>query len=151
MTGRASAVATYRELGWPLLLHGDDVSLALQPLGVVALVLPVLLGTEVTEILIRRHCSPAVLAHPQLPAHRVILAGDPDAVPLGWPTGVHRVSDTLLLPPTVTARGPVLWVRPPEPNALRLCREFDVCAAVHTALRNQPPCDPPPPPSHTHI
>jgi hypothetical protein len=139
VTGRASAVATYRELGWPLLLHGDDVSLALQPLGVVALVLPVLLGTEVTEILIRRHCSPAVLAHPQLPAHRVILAGDPDAVPLGWPTGVHRVSDTLLLPPSVTARGPVFWVRPPEPNALRLCREFDVFAALHTALRHQTP------------
>ncbi len=147
---RASAVATYRELGWPLLLRGQDVSLALEPLGVVALVLPVLLGAEVTEILIRRRCSPAVLANPQLPAHRVILAGDPDTVPLGWPTGVHRVSDTLLLPPTVTARGPVFWVRPPEPNALRLCREFDVFAAVQAALRHQPPCDPPPS-APTHI
>ncbi|MPZ67659.1 MAG: hypothetical protein GEU83_19925 [Pseudonocardiaceae bacterium] len=142
--GRTSAVATYRTLRWPLLLHGDDVSLALGPLGAVALVLPALLGTEVTEILIRRRCAPAVLAHPHLPAHRIILASDKDSVPLGWPTGVHRASDTLLLPPSVTDRGPVFWVRPPEPNAPRLCREFDVFAALHTALRPNPPCDPPP-------
>lgn len=133
--GRASAVTDYRKLGWPLLLHDEGVYLALQSLDAVALVLPALLSTEVTDILVRRRCAPAVLVHPQLPAHRVILASDPYSVPLGWPTGVHRIDDALMLPPTLTARGPALWVRPPEPTAPRLCREFDVFAALHTALQ----------------
>lgn len=55
-------------------------------------------------------------------------------MPLAWPVGVHRVTGTLLLPPTVTAYGPVRWVRPPQPHALKLCREIDVLAALSTAL-----------------
>jgi hypothetical protein len=39
---------------------------------------------------------------------------------------VHRVSGTLLLPPTETPRGPLGWVHPPEPESLPLCREIDV-------------------------
>ncbi len=56
-------------------------------------------------------------------------------MPLGWPTGVNRVTGIVALPPTVTADGPVCWVHPPQLNTLRLCREFDVFAALHTALR----------------
>jgi hypothetical protein len=128
-------VAGYRKLGWPLILRGADVSLALDPLNAVALVLPALVGTEVTEILARRRCAPAVLSHPALPTHRIILATDPYPVALGWPPGVHQLTGTVPLPPTTTAYGPVCWVRPPEPDTLRLCREFDVFAALHTALR----------------
>ncbi|MGH3794305.1 MAG: hypothetical protein ACRDSP_05400 [Pseudonocardiaceae bacterium] len=80
---------------------------------------------------------------PHLPAHRIILCGDPYPVPLGWPTAVHRVTGTVALPPTVTAHGPVFWVRPPEPHALHLCREFDVCAALYAALRDPPPASSP--------
>lgn len=45
---------------------------------------------------------------------------------------MYRVTGTLL-PPTVTTRGPVRWVRPPQPDALRLCREADVLAALRAA------------------
>jgi hypothetical protein len=136
---RLAGIATYRTLGWPLLLHGEDVSLALRPLNAVALVIPAILGTEVTELLVQRRCSPSVLVHPALPAHRIILASDPYPVPLGWPTAVHQITATLPLPPTMTTHGPVLWLRAPEPNGQRLCREFDVFAALHTASREPPP------------
>lgn len=146
VAGRVSAVAGYRKLGWPIILRGEDMSLDMDTLDAVALVIPAVLGTEVSEILVRRRCPPAVLAHPSLPAHRIILAGERYPVPLTWPPGVHRVTGTVLLPPTVTTHGPVFWVYPPEPNALKLCREFDVCAALHTALS-----DPPPSSSPTHF
>jgi hypothetical protein len=77
-----------------------------------------------------------------LPAQRVFLAGERYGVALGWPAGVHRVTGTLLLPPAVTAHGLVRWVRPPQPHALRLCREIEVCAALMTAVREPPPSSP---------
>lgn len=142
---RVGAALAYRELGWPVRVRGDQVSLNLDlDLDAVAVVIPVLLAAQVAEILAGRRCPPAVLAHPALPEHRVLVAGERYGVPLGWPVGVHRVTGTLLLPPTVTAHGPVRWVRPPEPHVLRLCREIDVCAALITALREPPP----PSPSH---
>lgn len=58
---------------------------------------------------------------------------------LGRPVGIHRVTDTLILPPTVTAWDQVCWVRPPQPHALWLCREIDVIAALRTALSSPPP------------
>lgn len=51
---------------------------------------------------------------------------------------IELVTGTLLLPPTVTTRGPITWTQLPEPDALRLCREIDVLAALRTAL-NDPP------------
>ena len=57
----------------------------------------------------------------------------------GWPAGVHRVTGTLLLPPSVTRHGPVRWIHPPRLHTLRWCREIDVCAAVNTAVREDPP------------
>lgn len=140
MAQRQLTVAAYRTLGWPITLHANQVSLNLDlDVDAVALVIPAALATKVAEILVRRHCPPPVLSHPALPTHRIIVAGERFGVPLGWPTGVHRVTGTLALPPTVTAHGPVRWVRPPQPHALQLCREFDVCAALHTTF-SDPPC-----------
>ncbi|MGH3907803.1 MAG: hypothetical protein ACRDTE_27030 [Pseudonocardiaceae bacterium] len=142
-TGPLSAGLAYRQLGWPVVLRGDNVSLNLDlDVDAVALVLPATLGMEVTDVLVRRRCPPAVLAHPALPAHLIIVAGERFPVPLAWPPGVHRVTGTLLLPPTVTAYGPVQWVRPPQPHALKLCREVDVCAALRTAI-SDPSLTPP--------
>jgi hypothetical protein len=143
-TGGECLVAglAYRALGWPVRLRRDQIALNLTlDVDAVALVLPVELAGEVAEILHRRRCPPPGSGAPAMPLHRIIVAGERFGVPLGWPTGVQRVTGTLLLPPTLTAHGPVVWVRPPQPRALRLCREIDVRAAVRTALG-----DPPPPP-----
>ncbi|MGH3777964.1 MAG: hypothetical protein ACRDRR_19895, partial [Pseudonocardiaceae bacterium] len=86
----------------------------------------------------RRLACPLSLVHPDTPEHRVLLAGERYGVALPWPPGVHRASGTLPLPPTKTARGAVTWVHPPEADALRLCREVDVFAALRTALRDPP-------------
>ncbi|MGH8571314.1 MAG: hypothetical protein ACREX8_01900 [Gammaproteobacteria bacterium] len=52
---------------------------------------------------------------------------------------MNRVTGIVVLPPTVTADGPVCWVYSPQPNTLRSCREFDVFAALHTVLLDTPP------------
>ena len=138
-----ATVAAYRELGWPVVVRGEQVSLNLDlDLDAVAVVIPGELAARAAEILVERRCPPAVLAHPALPSHRVIVAGERYGVPLGWPNGVHRVTGTLLLPPSETAHGPVRWVRPPQHHTLRVCREIDVCAALNTALREPPPSSP---------
>lgn len=128
----------YQAWGWPVTLRGDHVWLSLGQ-DTVALVIPVLLAVEVSAILRHRRCPPPVLAHPYAPEHRVLLAGERYGVELPWPPGVHRVIETLLLPPTVTARGPITWLHPPEPDALTLCREVDVLAALRTVLRTAGP------------
>jgi hypothetical protein len=64
-------------------------------------------------------------------------AGEPYPVALSWPAEVHRVTATLLLPPSVTSRGPLRWVRPPHENSLRLCREIDVLTAVRSARQQR--------------
>jgi hypothetical protein len=140
---RAAAVLAYRGLGWPVRVHDEQVTLNLDlDVDAVAVVIPAGLAARVTEILTGRRCPPAVLAHPALPAQRVFLAGERYGVALSWPAGVHRVTGSLLLPPTVTAHGPVRWIRPPQQHALRLCREIEICAALATALREPPPASP---------
>lgn len=46
----------------------------------------------------------------------------------------RRTPSGLPLPPTVTPRGPLRWVHPPQENSLQLRREIDIAAAVRTAL-----------------
>lgn len=140
ISGHLAAGFAYRRLGWPVTLHAGQLSLDLDlDVDAVALLLPTPLSTTVTDTLLRRRCPPPVLAHPALPTHRVIVAGERYGVPLAWPTEVHRVTTTLLLPPTVTTDGPLFWVRPPVLHALRLCREIDVFTALRAVLTTPPP------------
>ncbi len=130
-----AAAVGYRVWGWPVSLCGDQVWLNLEP-DAVALVIPVLLAEQVTVILSQRRCVPLVLLHPDMPEHRVLLAGERYGVALPWPPGVHRTTDTFPLPPTMTQHGPVTWAHAPEADALHLCREIDVFGALRTALRD---------------
>jgi hypothetical protein len=143
-----AAAQVYRAWGWPVTVCGEQVCLDLdadQGRGAVAVVIPAGLTEQVAEVLTGRRCAPAVLAHPALGSHRVIVAGERFGVPLSWPPGVHRiVTGMLLLPPTPTARGRLRWVRPPTPLALRLCREVDVRAALSTVLPRPPARSPGP-------
>lgn len=141
VAGRAAAVRAYTALGWPITHHREEIRLDLD--DAVALLLPAIIAAEVTELLVSRRCPPAVIAHPATPAHRVILAGDRYAVPLPWPAGVQRITSHVVLPPTTTARGPVLWARAPERHSLRFCREIDVLAALRAALTDEPQVCPP--------
>lgn len=135
-----AAGLAYRYLGWPVALHAGEISLDLElDVDAVALLIPTPLITTVTDTLIRRRCPPPVLAHPALPTHRAIVAGERYGVPLAWPPDVHRITTSLLLPPTITAHGPLFWIRPPAPHALQLCREIDVFIALRTALTTPPP------------
>ncbi|MGH3797790.1 MAG: hypothetical protein ACRDSP_23205 [Pseudonocardiaceae bacterium] len=140
--GPRAAALGYRAWGWPVTLRGDQVWLAVDG-EVVALLLSSLLAAEVTAILARRRCAPAVLAHPYAPEHRVLLCGERFGVTLLWPSGVHRITGTLLLPPTTTPRGPLSWIHPPEPDSLHGCREIDVITAVQATLRDPPPASGP--------
>ncbi|MGH3883986.1 MAG: hypothetical protein ACRDRY_10030 [Pseudonocardiaceae bacterium] len=135
---RPAAAASYQGWGWPVTLRRDQIWLALDH-DVVALVVPALLAVDVAAILSTRRCSPLVLAHPYAPEHRVLLAGERYGVALPWPLGVCRITGNVLLPPTLTARGPVTWVHPPRPDALRLSREIDLIAALRTAASNPSP------------
>ncbi len=128
------AAADYEGWGWPVAVRRDQVWLNLEP-DTVALIIPVPMADRVAAILTARRCLPPVLAHPYAPEHLVLLAGEPYPVVLPWPPGVDRITATLLLPPTLTPRGPLRWVHPPQENSLRLCREIDVLAAVRTALQ----------------
>lgn len=58
---------------------------------------------------------------------------------LPWPHQVHRVTGVLLLPPTVTPRGPIIWIESPQKDSLRLCREIDLFGALRTALNYSRP------------
>ncbi len=134
---RAPQVADYQRWGWPVTQHRNEIWLTLEPDNV-ALIIPVPLAAHVTAILHQRRCPPPVLAHPDAPEHQIMLAGQPYDVGLHWPSGVHRPSGILPLPPTPTPRGPITWVHPPQPDALQLCREIDVFSALRTALRDPP-------------
>lgn len=136
-SGPLAAALYYRVWGWPVTLRGDQVWLSLDR-DTVAVIIPMPLAGQVTAVLSQRRCPPPALVHPDTPDHRVVLAGQPYGVTLPWPPGVHRADGAVPLPPTMTARGPITWVHPPEADALRLCREVDVFAALRTAL-----CDPP--------
>jgi hypothetical protein len=137
-TGLAAGGITYQEWGWPVILHRDQVRLSLDH-DVSALAIPVPLCTEVTEILVQRRCAPPVLAHPYIPDHHILLTGERYGVPLPWPPQVHQVTGILLLPPTVTARGPITWTNPPREDSLQLCREIDLFGALRTTLNDAPP------------
>lgn len=96
------------------------------------------LAMQATKILHRWRCRSLTLIHPDAPEHRVVLAGQRHSVAPPYPRSVHRTTGTLPLPPTVTPCGPLTWVRPPRANALSLCGEFEVFAALRTALRDPP-------------
>ncbi|MGH3885134.1 MAG: hypothetical protein ACRDSZ_00965 [Pseudonocardiaceae bacterium] len=136
-TDPLAAMAGYRAWGWPVILRRDQIRLNLDG-DTLALIIPVLLATEVTAILATRRCPVPVLAHPYAPEHRILLVAERFGVTLPWPPGVQQVTGTLLLPPTVTPRGPITWIQLPEPDALPLCGEIDILTALHTAL-NDPP------------
>lgn len=135
ITELAAGGVAFQEWGWPVTCHRDQTRLSLHH-DVSALTIPIPLCTKVTEILTRRRCVPPVLAHPYTPDHRIVLAGQRYDVTLPWPHQVHRVTGVLLLPPTVTPRGRITWVRPPGKDSLRLCREIDLFGAVRTALND---------------
>lgn len=138
-TSAVAATQVYRSWGWPVTVQGEQVCLDLDSepgrgVDAVAVALPAGLADQVAEVLAGRRCAPAMLAHPALDSHRMIVAGESFGVPLSWPSGVHRITGSLLLPPTPTDHGPVRWVRPPTPLALKLCREVDVRAALSAVL-----------------
>lgn len=135
--GLAAGGVVYQGWGWPVTLHHDQVRMSLHR-DVSARAIPVPLGTEVTEILTRRRCAPPVLAHPYAPEHHIVLSGERYGVPLPWPHQVHQVTGVLLLPPTVTPRGLITWIQPPQEDPLRLCREIDLFGALRTALHDFP-------------
>jgi hypothetical protein len=107
-----------------------------------ALAIPVPLNTEVTKILTGRRCAAPVLAHPYAPEHHIVLFGERYGVTLPWPHHVRQVTGVLLLPPTVTPRGPITWIRRPRKDSVRMCREIDLFGTVLTALNDSPPGDP---------
>lgn len=141
--GLAIGGVCYQQWDWPVTVHRDQVRLSLDR-DVSALAIPIPLCTEVTNVLAARHCSPAVLAHPYTPDHHILITGERYGVALPWPAQVHQVIGVLLLPPTVTPRGPITWARPPWAESLRLCREIDLFAALRSALLDALPGGDPP-------
>jgi hypothetical protein len=125
--------ACYQQWDWPVMRHRDQVRLSLHR-EVSAVAIPLSLCTRVIEVLTQRRCAPPVLAHPDTPEHRIVLTGERYGVRLPWPAQVHEITGVLLLPPTVTPRGPITWARAPREDSLLLCREIDLFGAVRTAL-----------------
>ncbi len=80
-TSPRSAALGYHTWGWPVTLRRNQVWLTLQP-DTVALIIPVPLAAQANAILSQRRCPPPVLAHPDAPEHRVMLAGEPYGVSL---------------------------------------------------------------------
>ncbi len=130
------AAVCYQAWGWPVTACGHQVWLTLEP-DTVALAIPVLLAAQLTGILHHHHGPLSALINPETPEHWVLLARRCAEGALPWPAWVHRATGTLALPPTMTAHGPITWTHPPEADALRPCREFDVFAALRTARRDQ--------------
>lgn len=134
--GLRDAAVTYGGWGWPVVLRREQLWLGLGR-DAVALMVPTALAGHVTELLTTRRCPPAVLKHPDAAEHRVLLAGERYGVALPWPVGVHRITSGVLLPPTVSPRGPLTWVHPPGPESMQRCREIDVLTALR-ALSDPP-------------
>lgn len=135
--GAKEVSLVYQRWGWPVVLSGNQLWLDLAG-DVVALLVRIPLADQVEAILVARRCPVPVVAHPYLPEHRVLLAGERYGVALPWPPPAHLITGNLLLPPSRTARGPVTWMRPPQPDALTLCREIDMFSALRTALHEPP-------------
>ena len=125
--------ATYQRWGWPVTQRRDLVKLDMDG-EASAIAIPVPLCTEVTRILVARHCAPAVLAHPYAGEHHMVLTGERFGALLPWPPEVYQVNCSLMLPPTKTLCGPITWVHPPSRDSLRLSREIDVFGALRTVL-----------------
>ena len=123
----------YQAWAWPVTQHWDQIRLRLDgDVSVIAIPLP--LSTKVIQLLTARHCDPAALAHPDTPEHHLILTGERFPTPLPWPPGVYQITDTLTLPPTITPRGPITWIRAPHADSLQLSREIDVFGALRAIL-----------------
>ncbi len=93
-TDPLAATAGYRAWGWPVILRRNQIRLNLDG-DTLALIIPVLLATEVTAILATRRCPVPRLAHPYAPEHRILLVAERFGVPLPWPPGVHQVTGTV--------------------------------------------------------
>lgn len=130
-------LATYQAWGWPVTQCGDQIRLSLE-CEASAIAIPIRLSTELIQILAARHCAPAVLSHPDVPEHHIVFAGERYGVTLPWPPGAHQVAGALMLPPTMTPRGPITWIQPPYEDSLRLSREIDVFGVLRAVLRGAP-------------
>ena len=131
--------ATYQAWGWPVTQYCDQIRLSVER-DASAIAIPISLSTELIQILTARHCAPAVLAHPDAPEHHIVLAGERYGVRLPWPGNVHHIAGALMLPPTMTPRGPITWIQPPDRDSLRVAREIDVFGALRAVLRDAPAC-----------
>ncbi|MBV9142782.1 MAG: hypothetical protein JO115_18025 [Pseudonocardiales bacterium] len=121
---------TYQGWGWPVTQHRKQVRLHLDR-DVSALEIPIMLCAAVTQLRTARRCVPPVLIYPYMPEHHILLTGQRYGV-LPWPDDVHQIVGALLLPPSVTPRGPVSWLHSPRQESLQLCREVDAYAAFRT-------------------
>jgi hypothetical protein len=129
--------ACYQAWEWPVTQHADQIRLRLGR-EASAIAVPIPLSAELIQILTARRCTPAVLAHPDSPEHHIVLAGEGYGVMLPWPPSVHQVTGVLMLPPSMTPRGPITWIQPPCKDSLRLSREIDVFGALRAALKSSP-------------
>jgi hypothetical protein len=136
--GGSDGDIAYCEWDWPVTHQRDQIWLNMHG-DLSAIAIPIPLSTHVTRILTARHCAPAVLAHPYVPGHHIVLAGERYGINLPWPPEVQQFVGALMLPPTVTPRGVITWVQPPCENSLRLSREIDVFGALRTVLREFQP------------
>ncbi|HET9253917.1 MAG TPA: hypothetical protein VFO16_01790 [Pseudonocardiaceae bacterium] len=127
---------TYQQWGWPVTVHNGQVRLSLDH-DVSALMIPSPLGSRVTSILNQRRCAPPVLADPCAPERYIVLTGERYGLQLPWPERTHELTGVVLLPPTRTPRGPIIWIKTPQPDSLHLCREIDLFAALHGIGRSQ--------------
>jgi hypothetical protein len=137
--GLVAGEVAYHDWDWPVTHHRDQVWLSLHR-DVSALPIPIPLCIEVTQILTARRCAPPVLAHPYTPEHHIVLAGERYGVTLPWPHQVHQVTGVLLLPPTVTPRGPITWARPPPTGELPavMPRDRPIRGAAHCPEQHPP-------------
>ncbi|MGH3781281.1 MAG: hypothetical protein ACRDRO_11825 [Pseudonocardiaceae bacterium] len=87
----------HRAWGWPVTQHHDQIRLSLR-CDVSAIAIPILLSTEVTQLLSTRYRAPAVLAHPYAPDHHRRAAPHQDRQP--WPPkGSTWLPSNLVQPP----------------------------------------------------
>ncbi len=136
--GDSESDVAYHAWDWPVTHQRDQIWLNMHG-DVSAIAIPIPLSTDVTRILIARHCAPAVLAHPYAPEHHIVLTGERYGITLPWPPEVQQIVGALMLPPTVTPRGGITWVQPPCKNSLRLSREIDVFGALRAVLHEFQP------------
>ncbi|MDQ2790952.1 MAG: hypothetical protein M3Y73_15050 [Actinomycetota bacterium] len=136
-------LATYQAWGWPVTQQCDQIRLSLE-CEAAAIAIPIPLSTELIRILAARHCASPVLAHPDVPEHHIMLAGERYGVTLPWPPGAHQVAGALMLPPTMTPRGPITWIQPPNEDSLRSSREIDIFGVLRSVVHRMAKASAPP-------